>query len=212
MNPWTKSISILAATFVVAASSAGCGTTKGAHPDDMTHAEHLAAAQAEQKEAEEARLLVDPTRVTGGTGQAEVAAHERHAAAHAAAAQALEERHEAVCADVSDQEMRSCPLHSIDVTAVIDRADGVELVLGALPEAHTLLESSRCHAAHGAYFGRDMPDCVFYVKELHVGVEERNAGTVLILTSTNPDAVVELKQRAQSLLPGPVDPELYVPL
>lgn len=198
-------IRLLLLTFVITACRASNGGTR---PRDMTAAEHLTeaavhgtkAAQSGGPYASSPYYWNHP--YTPGQGWYPwyywdpIAEHQRLAATHTSAAEAVKLEHQAACATIPELTQSLSPF---DVHAVGRTPDGV--ILHLAPEAgppDVLLVLLRCHRAWLRLARRaGDPDDLIAVDGAKVVVHAGGRTTIEVMFSTkDPAALAELERRA----------------
>lgn len=203
---------------------AGCASsTPGAEPEDMSAEQHKDEAATHEAESKEHQARYDPEQSTpqplvpspGSTrlgidridfrsynptekhlGHA--AAHQKHAADHRAAAEALAKTEVSECAVVPEPIRAICPLAD-QITGARDLEDGVALSIAKDVPPAALLAHARCHAAVGASLGRaGMNGCPLYLKGLTLSLDA--GGTELEIRAPDPKLVEVLRARVRALM------------
>lgn len=201
---------------------AGCASNPGAHPDDMSAAEHRAHAgqQESQSDAHAGRYEPNardarrsPIRVSGTSGLAlpdyedseynPTAVHlghaeeqREHAAEHRAAAKALESFEEAECKRFRPATRAVCPLLSV-VKDVQNIPNGARVVVASGISAQAVADHIRCHHAFGrSQHYEHMAACPSYVPGLEVAVAKD--GESVVLTSATAPEVEQIRSRARA--------------
>lgn len=189
-------------TWITAVLLAACGGTGTPRPEDMSAGEHEQAADKAEQSARghDARAASAPGAARTATHRHASRALERHAEAHRAAARELRGAEAEVCTGVPEASRAVCPLMAWPVEKVEDVADGVRVTYtGGSPDE--LLQRSRCHAAHAAKAGDDMPGCPLAAPSLRIATEAAPGGAVLVLGSDDPAIVRELQQMYEPVTP-----------
>lgn len=202
--------------FALLTTPMGCAATPGARPTDMSAAAHRAAAEEHAAESERHSEQSAPaagapvSAATGGHGdhfidagnptqhhQGRAHAHRKHANAHAAAAEALEQFENAQCHGLERGDRSSCPLMK-DVAAVEDIPDGVRITLAETASFEEIASHVQCHIAFAQTQGREgMDSCPLYVLGVTFGSSSPGQ---LDLTVNDPAAAPALRARATSHL------------
>jgi hypothetical protein len=194
----------------VALVLASCADTSPAvRPDDMSAAEHHAAAQREGAAArrDEARVeqdspgserdylttvpISDPTQ--GPLAEAEK--HREHARQHERAAQFLEQFEEVECRHFSPRTRAACPLLG-PVVRIDDIEGGVSVLFKPGIPVDAVVAHMRCHYAFARARGFDPSvSCPLYLR----GIEIRRAidPMAVEIVSSDPRAVREIRRRAR---------------
>jgi hypothetical protein len=194
----------------------GCATVApGARPDDMSAAEHRAAAKRDALKADEHGAKYDPDqnvihtsfehhdelyfpeRVYNPTEE-----HLRHAEKyrdyarqHEEAARQLEKYEERECAALPKSTRVVCPLLG-QVNQVEDIEDGVRIYLKSDRPTNAIVAHMRCHYAFGRTVGqKGMPNCPLYLKSLRI---ERTGDRVVSITTDDAEIVDEIRRRSRS--------------
>jgi hypothetical protein len=209
---------------------AGCASTPGARPEENSAAGHEAAAR--QHEAEAAAVAETCKRGTPPAGTVcwtsvtnpnphvlkEVAIHEKMAADHRAASQALREAEARACAGVSERDRDESPFaHREDIEGVDTiaspvsgkgggfRLSGASVRFRAVPGMTTewLQRVVDCHMARNAAMGYAMPEmsyCPLMLKDATATVSSTGRGFAIAIRSDSVDTATEIKRRAEALL------------
>lgn len=204
MRGWTWSgISVLVVT--------GCGAAQGTQPEDMSVAQHQAAAEQHQQEAQHAGVHVSYAYVRGRGGTSDFliehdrsTVHRTLSGGHAAAAQALVDREAGACVGVGEADRGECPFEGGNGT-VTDVEGGVEFHLDVDPANGAQVEAmARCHHATMAVIGLDdFLACPLAVRDIAISVAPgADGGVVLRVTTADPAAVDELRRRAHTMIGG----------
>lgn len=211
-QPKTKARHLLVAAGV-SSVLLGCASTPGARPEDMSAQAHEEEAAKHAQVAQEHDAEYDPnatrTNVGGGvtsgsdfpayeadynpTEGHRVAAerHRKHAADHAAAAEALARSEEDACKSIAPASRASCPLLG-PVVAVEDIPTGVRISLRKGTDVEAFVEHVRCHLAFANTRGREgMDHCPLYLP----GIQVRRVGTLVVELSALDQANVLLLQQ-----------------
>jgi hypothetical protein len=217
---------------------AGCASTPGARPEENSVAGHEQAAS--QHEAEAAAAAENCKRGTPPAGtvcwtsvtnpnphvQKEVAKHEKMAADHRAASQALRDAEAGACAGVSPKDRDESPfahredIEGVDmITSALGgrsggfRLNGASVRFRALPgmTAEWLQRVVDCHMARNAAMGYAMPEmsyCPLMLRDVTATVTSTGRGFAIAVRSDSVETATEIKRRAEALLPaGPVSGE-----
>lgn len=214
-----RTVCIMFVAAVGALSISGCASD-GTKPDDMSAAEHRAAAKSERTEAEKhdrqydpsATRSGDPTRGSGAvpgvddvywdtdaynptlSHQSEAESHRRLARAHEAAARSLEQFEEGECKAFPASTRPSCPLLG-PVAAAEDIEGGVRLRLSEGFAVKPVADHVRCHFAFARTQGYEgMDACPLYLQGLRV---EEGDGYIDLLLD-DPAQLDELRRRARN--------------
>jgi hypothetical protein len=191
----------------------GCGGPQNPRTENLTAAQHEAEAQREEQSAQEHQERYDPsattTRPSSGSVDVErvvnptsgeldrAEAHRTHAQAHRERAAELRTFEARECRGLSDSERAACPL-LLDLERVDDVERGVRLVFAPGTDLAPIESEIRCHLAFAAAQGREGIDqCALYVH----GASARAENGSMLLTTTEPDRVAELRQRARLQAP-----------
>jgi hypothetical protein len=208
---------------------AGCASTPGARPEENSIAGHEQAAR--QHEAEAAALVESCKRGTppGGTvcwtsvtspsphALKQVEMHEKMAADHRAASQALRDAEARACAGVSPHDRDQSPFaHREDIESVAplymsmspksggSREVGVTVHFRAKPgmTAEWLQQLVDCHLARNASMGYAMPEmsaCPLNVKNVNATVTSTGHGFAVEIRSDDVATADEVRKRAEAL-------------
>lgn len=196
-----------------------CATDDGTRPDDMSAAEHQAAATAADAEANRHRAMPDPdiaptiTHPISGASERvwepdvysptrmhdEMAVQQRVLASqHRAAARALESFEEEECAAFPAPTRAACPLLG-PVTSTEQVPHGVRLRIAAGVPVAAVAAHARCHVAFARAHGYEgMDACPLYLKGVRV---ESGEGYVDLLVEDD-EVLAELRQRAGGHVSG----------
>lgn len=158
-----------------------CASTPGAHPDDMSAADHEAHAAHEDDKAQGHDKQYNPDAeadrsVQGGPGfweivqynptsvhASEAADHRAHAEAHRKAAAELEKFEEAECKSFPPETRKVCPLLGT-VVSTADIDDGISVSISPKLEREAALAHVQCHLAFARTEGRSgMDGCPLYL-------------------------------------------------
>jgi hypothetical protein len=220
-------ISRVVMTYVpLALALAGCASTPGANPHDMSAAQHEAMARRDEKGAaqhqHEYDVGTEPDALrctpTQGAGLCWSSLHDpsiRHAeqadellkaaADHRAASKALRDAEAASCQGVADRDRDISPFaHRADIESVTTAPDGATIVFGAV-EGLTVDSMRRivdCHLARNAALGHDMPEmpwCPLVPNHVTASVSGGSGRVIVAVTSPDPAAAREVARRAQLL-------------
>jgi hypothetical protein len=176
---------VILSTALATLATACSSTPPGAHPHDMSAAEHREHAAAEDDNATSHEGKHDPNLVVSGTGgetftydvtgynptdfHRELAVeHKGHADAHRAAAAALEKFENENCGLFPPATRKECPV--MDTLSSVDKADnGAVLHFQEKVNKKAALAHVRCHIAFAATQGhKGMDACPLYVKGVKV--------------------------------------------
>jgi hypothetical protein len=184
---------------VATALVAACAPTHpGAHPRDMSAAEHREHAAAEDNKAEQHEEQYDPTAEqqmsTGGPADSfthsnsstynptdshlkEGAGHRDDADEHRDAAEALEDFENEECAKLPPKTRRTCPLLG-QLASADNTKDGVRITPADGVNREAMLAHMRCHLAYAATRGFEgMDACPLYIKGVSI---EESDGAILL--------------------------------
>lgn len=224
---------VVTATFLV-----GCVSTPGANPHDMSAAQHQAAANDHDQlaDAHAGQYSADAsatvwrcsrrgacwTSTTNPTAahQDEAKKHQRMAADHRAASQALRDAEARACVGLADEDRDSSPFdHRDDIASVEPLSENVSSGKGGQPPKMTgavitfralpgltaewLQRVVDCHLARNAALGHDvpeMPSCPLVPKNVTARVTSTGAGFAVAVRSDDSDTAVEVLRRARSLV------------
>lgn len=216
------------AGYAAAASlMAGCAATPGARPQDMSAAKHDAAARTEDREAQAHLAQYDPnacyencwTRPDNQTSLHldEAERHQRAAADHRAASQALRDAESRACAGVAPRDRDMSPFahreEILSVEALSAKANpgaeprimGAIVVFRPLPKmnAASLQRLVDCHLARNAALGYEVPEmpyCPLVPRGVRAKVSTTSAGLVVTIDTVDPAAALEVYARAKNLV------------
>jgi hypothetical protein len=207
---------------------AGCASTPGAKPHDMSAARHEAVAAAHETQAGEGSLaqrardcpdVGSPTPCwTLSTRAAEAEKHAKMAADHRAASQALRDTEARACAGVPEADRDMSPFaHAADITSITPLNEtfisgryaqqqpvGVIVTFRAVPglSAEWLQRVIECHMARNAVLGHEaaaMDYCPLVPDDITARVSSTGNGFAVILRGTTPKAISALAERAELL-------------
>jgi hypothetical protein len=220
---------------------ASCASTPGAQPHDMSAAQHeaMAAAEADAAAAHAAQYepqasAPDPciggAKAYGGCWTSrrnptaehldEAKKHEKMAADHRAASQALRDAEARACVGVSEADRDMSPFaHRDDITAVQpatvhisgkqprDANVGAIVMFRAVPgmTAEWLQRVVDCHLARNAALGHEVPEmpyCPLVPNYTTATVTSEGDGFAVFIASTNADSAREIGKRASTLAPA----------
>jgi hypothetical protein len=219
--------------WMVAASLAGfgCAGSQGTEPHDMSAAQHEKAAGAEDVAASQHDAQYDPqataeqkrcakavcwTSETNPTEEhkADVERHQKLAAEHRAAAQALRDAEAQACAGIPEEDRDTSPFyHREDITSVseiksttargkaqVESAVGARAVFRAVPglTAEWLQREVDCHLARAAAVGNNMPEmdyCPLVLKGVNAKVSSTGDGFAIDVTSADATVAKEAERR-----------------
>ena len=234
---------ILAFAFPVSFISA-CASTPGADPHDMSAAHHEAMAANEDAEAKGHAEQHDPeaevavrrcsnhkgrledgacwTSITNPTAEhlAEAKKHQKMAADHRAASQALREAEAKACVGIADADRDMSPFdHREDIVRVeplmakapVAKGQGATSTAGAtitfraIPDmtAPWLQRIVDCHIARNASLGHDVPEmsyCPLVPKGVTAEVTAVDGGLTISVRSDDPASANEVLSRARALV------------
>lgn len=205
------SAAVLPATLAFA-SSCTPTTPPGAHPHDMSAAEHREQARAEDSKAAGHEGQYDPKgdeeHLTGSpqdsftyelttynpTGKHldQGAAHRDHASAHRQAARELERFEQSECAKFPPKTRAASPLIG-QVASATNIEEGVRLTVAKGVNRDAMLAHMRCHAAYAATLGfKGMDTSPLFIQ----GVSIEAAGDdAITLMAQDPTSIAELQKR-----------------
>ena len=230
---------------VFALSACGPKKTPGSDPHDMSEAQHeQAAAQEEALAASDAEQFDPNATVTdvecGGTNPrsarricwtsttnptaehlAAAAQHEKMAADHRAASQALVAAEERACAGIDEADRAMSPFdHTEDIASVTPLTEhhsagkattqvtvGAAVTFRAVPglTAEWLQRAVDCHIARNASLGNvvpEMPNCPLVPKGATAQVTSTGDGFSVAIRSDDPASAKDILARAQRLTPS----------
>jgi len=211
----------LASTAMLASILLGCGGAQGTEPQDMSAADHRAAADAHDEAAAGHDAQYDPEAVdtrlpTGAAGGGQLydwaeevynptashstaaREHDDVAAQHRRAAATLEAFERQQCASFPPSTRALCPL--LGQLASADDVDGgVRLVFREGVNSDAAHQHVACHVAFAGTQGREgMDHCPMYVPGARV---ERGEDGATLLVTDEAGAVSDLRHRAHAHLP-----------
>lgn len=204
---------------------AGCASTPGAKPHDMSAARHEVVAEAHENEAGDGNLaqrarncrdVGSPTPCwTLSTRAAEAEKHAKMAADHRAASQALRDAEARACAGVPEADRDMSPFaHAEDITSITplnetfvsdryaqQQAVGMIVTFRAVPglTVDWLQRVIECHMARNAVLGHEaagMEYCPLVPDDITARVSSTGNGFAVIVRGTTPKAISELAERA----------------
>lgn len=216
----TKIRVLVLSVMVILLGLTGCAT-KGAKPDDMSVAEHRAAAENLRQDAKYHDGLYrpgyyvrqsfgdfedlgysddtyNPTEVHRDTADN----YRSMAHDHEKAAESLESFETAQCGDFPSDTRKLCPLMgTIDRIETI--TDGVRIFFKTehLP-LNAVFDHMKCHNAYGRTLDYEgMPMCPLYLE--HIRIEKSENGKAVEVTADDPDTVQAIRKRTRAhLAPG----------
>jgi hypothetical protein len=191
----------------------GVGCAHGTRPDDMTAEQHQAAAQKEQKKAQqeeataytnapganalnagiEPELYLYPQAGVPQDHLADARRLQEHAREHEQAAAQLQQFEEAECKGLPASQRSTCPLMR-SITDVGDIDGGVRIRFVDQSHASTALPRMRCHYAYARAHGfSNSPDCALYIR----GVDFRQSSDphAIDIVSNDPKTTAEIRKR-----------------
>jgi hypothetical protein len=237
-----QSLSVLALPFSLSIFTGCASSTPGAQPHDMSAAHHEAMAASETTAASvhggqyEPGATVRTERCASRTGGYdggcwtsvsnptsehvdEARKHQKMAADHRAASQALRDAETQACVGLSEPDRDMSPFEHCEDIASVDPLNtvsasgkassskmiGATVVFRALPgmTAPWLQRVIDCHVARNAALGHDVPEmpyCPLVPKNVSAHVAETNAGLAVAVRSDDSDSAREVLRRAQALV------------
>ena len=214
------------ALLIVSFAMAGCASTPGARPEEMSaagheHAAHIHAAEAATLEAgcNNLNAAVCWTSVGHPTAETRLRAeqHRRMAADHRAASQALHDAEARACVGIPELDRDESPFqHREDIESVsplyvpLSAKSGAQRLVGATVQfravpgmtAEWLQRIVDCHMARNAAMGYQMPEmaeCPLMVKGATATVTSTGNGFVVRIEAQDYDAASAIRERAQAL-------------
>ena len=230
---------------VFALSACGPKKTPGSDPNDMSQAQHAQAAAEQKAIAEGHAEQFDPsasvaevacgatnphgarrvcwTSTTNPTAEhvAVAAQHEKMAADHRAASQALVAAEERACAGIDEADRAMSPFdHTEDIASVTPITEphtagktitqvtkGATITFRAVPgmTAEWLQRAVDCHIARNASLGNvvpEMPNCPLVPAGVQARVTSTGSGFAVEIRSDDPAAAADVLARAQRLVPS----------
>lgn len=214
---------VLTLSFLLGACA--CGHAAGTQPNDMSAAEHRAAADREDGHA--ANRGQDPDeRCDAGKGRVcwtpttnpTAEEHHQRAAEHRAASRALQDGEARACSGIEQADRDMSPFaHGADIRSVTQlreetgigrnkslRDAGATVVFRATPglTAEWLQRVVDCHLARSAAVGHDMPEmayCPLVPAGAKAQVRSVGDGFAVDVRADEPEAAAEIWRRAQGL-------------
>lgn len=199
------------AVAVAASLLLGCGGPQDPATEDLTAEEHEDQAAAEERLAQERAAEYDPdARMRVGSVNPDspvfygpevynptevhldaAREHREHAEAHRTVADQLRVYAQQECAEFPADTRASCPL-LLGLETVENIDGGVRMHFASQLDLRPVVDHIRCHIAFAAAEGREgIEHCALYVHGAQVRVE----GNSVILTTTVPGNVEELRRR-----------------
>lgn len=219
-------------------AATSCATSSGTKPHDMSTAEHESAASQEQQAAEmhgaqyspdakaqtqscDPRMRACWTSTSNPTAQhkSDSADHEKLAAEHRAAAQALRDAEASACSGIEEQDRVTTPFYHREDIAQVTPAErqvsglghvntsvpaGGRAVFRAVPgmTAEWLQRMVSCHIARASAVGHSMPEmnyCPLVLKNVRATVTSTGDGFAIDVTSEDAGTAAEIWRRMQAL-------------
>lgn len=182
-----SSMQFLSAVLLLGASCAG--SKQAVRPEDMTAAEHRAAAERESQAAAQASSQAGkyryPRSVYAPSAEPLLAAdrHLAHSQQHLATAHALEAFENEECAGFPPRTRAACPLLS-SVVAIEDIPKGVRVRMARNVRVDALVAHMRCHYAYAsARAFSDAVSCPLYIRDIDIRASDDKAGVEIIAQS-----------------------------
>ncbi len=219
-----KILSLIFLFSFISLSFTGCKTSRapGSKPEDMSHKEHMEAAEKEKKEAEHHESMYDPTATfpqdyLWGDPAFNYRAystesdyynpteyhrhiatkHHEHASHHKEAAETLKKFEEEECKTIHPEVRHMCPLIGT-VKAVEEVEGGARLILKEKVDVNGVYAHSKCHNRYGAVHGfKEMPNCPLYLKG--ISIEKKGKNTIEIRSKDGSDTE-EIRRRSEAHL------------
>lgn len=174
------SMQIMSAVLLLGASCAG--SHQAARPEDMTAAEHRAAAEREARAAARAASQPEKYRyprsvyAPGEEPLPEAYDHLAHSQRHLAVAQALEAFESEECAGFPPRTRAACPLLS-GVVEIEDIPTGVRVRMAPRVRVDAVVAHMRCHYAYAsAHAFADAVSCPLYIRDIEIKASDDKAG------------------------------------
>jgi len=198
---------ILSATLLVGASCAG--NKQAIKPEDMSVAQHRAAAAQESNAAAQAssepgnylfpRSVYDPSE--GPLVDADK--HLTHSRQHLAEAHALEAFELEECRDFPPRTRAACPLLT-SVVAIEDIPRGVRVRMAPGVRVDAVVAHMRCHYAYArARAFADAVSCPLYVRDIEINPTEDKAGVEIVAHSDAGERQVRAASREEAIFVRP---------
>jgi hypothetical protein len=185
-----SSMQILSAALLLGASCAG--SKQAVRPEDMTAAEHRAAAERSAKAAARASSRHDAP-------MSEAKEHLVHSQQHLAVAHALEAFENEECAGFSPRTRAACPLLS-PVVAIEDIPMGVRVRMAQGVRVDAVVAHMRCHYAYAsARAFADAVSCPLYIRDIDIKASDDRAGVEIVAHSEAGAQEVRAHSRAEAI-------------
>jgi hypothetical protein len=207
---------------------AGCASTPGAKPHDMSVARHEAVAEAHESQAGDGSLAQRARNCPEvgsespcwalNTRAAEAERHAKMAADHRAASQTLRDAEARACIGVPEGDRDVSPFaHADDITSITplnetlisgryaqQQAVGLIVIFRAVPglTAEWLQRVIECHMARNAVLGHEtagMDYCPLVPRDIATRVTSTGNGFAVMVRGTTPKGISELAERAALL-------------
>jgi hypothetical protein len=200
------SMQIIAAALLLAVSCAG--SKQAVRPEDMSAAEHRAAAARESEAAARAssepgnylfpRSVYDPSVPSAGP-LLEADKHLAHSQEHLAEAHAMEAFEQEECRDFPPRTRAACPLLS-HVVGIEDIARGVRIRMAPGVRVDAVVAHMRCHYAfaRARAFG-DAVSCPLYIRDIEIRASDDKAGVEIIAHSEEGEREVRAQAREEAI-------------
>jgi hypothetical protein len=218
---------MVAVSFAMTLAALGCASTPGARPEEMSAAGHEQAAREHAAQASSIEAGCNNTNAaicwtsvghpTPETRQ-RAAMHQKMAADHRAASQALRDAEAQACTGVPERDRDESPfLHREDIESVAplyapiassktggQRLVGATVRFRAVPgmTAEWLQRIVDCHMARNAALGYEMPEmseCPLMIKSATATVTSTGTGFAVDVRSTDSEAANAIRRRAEAL-------------
>lgn len=190
---------IMSAVLLFGAACAG--SNQAARPEDMTAAEHRAAAERESEAAARAASQPEkyryPRSVYAPSDEPllEANQHLAHSQRHLAEAHALEAFEREECAGFPPRTRVACPLLS-PVVAIDDIPMGVRVRMAPKVRVDAVVAHMRCHYAYAsARAFADAVSCPLYIRNIEIKASDDKAG--IEITAPNEAGAREVRAQAR---------------
>jgi hypothetical protein len=228
----TTLTAVVALSFVTACASTTTTTTNPGAGAHLSAAQQESAADRDAREAAEHRHQFDPKAASlkenctpGGAGARaglgecwqsrvnptdvqleEAKEHERQAAAHRAASQALRTAEQRACAGLSEHDRDVSPFaHRSDILRVTQTAKGAVVVFRPVPTmtAEGLQKIVDCHLARNDALAHNVPwmlYCPLVPRDVTAKVTQNPDGLAVDIQTPDAEAAKEVKYRVGALI------------
>jgi hypothetical protein len=212
--------------FIASFAAAGCASTPGARPEEMSEAgheqasrEHAAQASAIEAGCDNTNAAICWTSVGHPTTESRQRAemHRKMAADHRAASETLRDTEARACAGIPERDRDESPfLRSEDIDSVaplyapLSPKSGAQRLVGATVHfravpgmtAEWLQRIVECHIARNAALGYEMPEmneCPLMVKGATATVTSTGNGFAVNVRSDDFETATAIRRRADAL-------------